>query len=98
MPAHASGDLLTEPVAGDVLRHLLQTLGHGEHGMAPVGVNEAVAVRGFAGRAVDDGDEVVSDDDAVLAFPVWAFGNDCLLDDLHESYSSYLSYLSHSSY
>ena len=54
------------------------------HGVAAVGHAGTPLARGLRGRAVDDGDEVICDDDSVLAFLRGVLWREALLDDSHE--------------
>ena len=54
------------------------------HGVAAVGHTGAPLARGLRGGAVDDGDEVICDDDSVLAFLRGVLWREALLDDFHE--------------
>ena len=80
---HGGGEAGAAAVAGDVGRHGGDVPGYEAHGMAAVAVGAAVAAGALRRGAVDDGDEVICCDDAVLAFPVGVFRDDGLFDDLH---------------
>ena len=54
------------------------------HGVAAVGHAGAPLARGLRGGAVDDGNEVICDDDSVLAFLRGVLWREALLDDSHE--------------
>lgn len=75
-----------ETVAGGVGRHLFDALRHQLHGIAAVGAEAAEPLGTLRRGAVDDRDEVICHDDAVLAFPVWIFRDDGLFDDVHGEY------------
>ena len=70
-------------MAGEVFARLAHEAGDNLHGIASVGVEKTVASRGLRGGAVDDGDIVRSDDDAVLAFLRGVLGDEGLFDDGH---------------
>ena len=53
------------------------------HGIAPITIKETVTTIGLRGRAVNDCNEIVSDDDAVLAFLLGIFRYDDLFYYLH---------------
>ena len=53
------------------------------HRITAVGHTGAPLARGLRGRAVDDGDEVICDDDSVLAFLRGILWCEALLDDFH---------------
>ena len=76
-------DTAEEGVAAGVFGHAADVLADEQHGSAAVGREEAVTVVRLRRAAVDDGYEVVSDDDAVLVFPLGVLADTCLLDDLH---------------
>lgn len=80
---YGSGDATAELWAGDVFRHLPNEVGNSQHGIASVRVTPTVSKVGLAGTSVNDGNEVVSDDDAVFAFLFRVLGDNCLFDDLH---------------
>jgi len=73
-----------ELVAADGLRHALDVAADELHGIAAIGAEQAVAIVALGGAAVDDGNEVRGDDDAVLAFALWVLGDEGLFDDLHD--------------
>ena len=54
------------------------------HRITAVGHAGAPLARGLRGGAVDDGDEVICDDDSVLAFLRGVLWREALLDDIHE--------------
>ena len=76
-------DADAELVTGGVGRHVADVLRHELHGVASVAVGAAVAFCRLRRGTVNDGNKIVSDDDAVLAFPVLALRYDGLFDDLH---------------
>ena len=79
-------------VCRDACHKLLTTrsLGHAGditadqlHGIAAIGAEDAVAVVGLRRGTVNDGNEVICDDDAVLAFLLWVLRDERLFEDLH---------------
>ncbi len=83
MSADIGGDAGEELLAGGGLRHAADEALGELHGIAAVGAEEAVAVVGFRGAAVDDSDEVRGDDDSVLAFLFWILRDESLFDNFH---------------
>ena len=73
----------TELVARGLLGHATDIAADQLHGIAPVAHPAIVATLGLGGGAVDDGDEVIGDDDSVLACLLWALGDQALFDDIH---------------
>ena len=80
----AGRDALAEVVAAGLGRHLADIAADERHGIAPVAHPRAMAAGGLRRAAVDDGDEVICDDDSVLAFLLGILRNDALLEDCHE--------------
>ena len=76
---HPSAEL----TAADGLGGMAQVPADELHAVAPVGAEQAVAQGALAGAAVDDGNEVIGDDESVFTFSVGAFGYDALFDNLH---------------
>ena len=83
MLADVCRDTATECLAADVLRGMTQIAADQLHTLAAVGTEEAVTELTLGGAAVDDGNEVIGDDDSVLALFLWAFGRQVLFDNLH---------------
>ena len=54
------------------------------HGIAAVGAPQTMAQLALGCAAIDDGNEISGDDDAVLAFHLGVLGNECLFYDLHD--------------
>ena len=81
--ADVGGDATEKLFAGGILRHLADIAADEQHGIAPVGVEQAVPVVGLRRAAVDDGNEVIGYDDAVLAFLSGILGDEGLFEDLH---------------
>lgn len=69
-------------------RHLFwgvtQVAADKSHSLSAIAAEKTMAIGGFRRRAVDDGNEVRGDDDAVLAFALWVLGDEGLFDDLHD--------------
>ena len=65
------------------LRHTVDIARSQLHGITTVGAQQAVAVVALRGAAVDDGDEVICDDDGVLAFLLGVLRDEALFDDFH---------------
>ena len=76
---HPSAEL----TAADGLGDMAQVLADELHAVSSVGAEQAVAQGALAGTAVDDGNEVIGDDESVFTFPVGTLGNDALFDNLH---------------
>ena len=83
MTADGFRNTFAELLAADVGRHVTDIAADEQHGIAPVAPPREVAVRGLRSGAVDDGDEVICDDDSVLAFLRGALRNDAFLYDIH---------------
>lgn len=77
--SHADTELMT----GGVGRHLADMAGDGQHGIAPVAHAGVMSAAGLRCGAVDDCDEIICDNDSVLAFPGGILWCEALLDDLH---------------
>ena len=77
-------DASAEVVAAAVGRHPADIAADEFHGIASVAHPRAMAAVGLRGTAVDNGDEVICDDDSVLAFPSGVFRCEALFDDFHE--------------
>ena len=86
MAADGFGNPLAELLAADVGRHVTDIAADEQHGIAPVAPPREVAAGGLRSGAVDDGDEVICDDDSVLAFLRGALRNDAFLYDIHCSW------------
>ena len=80
-------------VAGDVLGHPSYGLANNLHGKAAIGTEEAIAAAGLAGGTVDDSNEVIGDDDSVLAFLRGVLRDEALFDDLHTLVMDILAFL-----
>ena len=76
-------DTNAELVARHVGWHLPDIAADQQHGVAAVAHGRAMATMGLGGTAVDDCDEIIGDDDPVLAFLRGAFRYDALLEDFH---------------
>ena len=63
--------------------HLTDDLTDDGHRITAVGHTGAPLARGLRGGAVDDGDEVICDDDSVLAFLLRILRYETLFDDFH---------------
>ena len=74
-----------ELVARDIGRHLRDEPGGDLHRVLAIALAAMEAAGGLRGGAVDDGDEVICDDQAVFAFPCGVLRNEALLDDCHWS-------------
>jgi len=71
-------------MAGRVGWHLADVLGDKFHGISAITVESAILMTAFRSRTVDDGNEVICDDDSVLAFSGWTLRYECLFDDVHK--------------
>ena len=87
MFVEVSSDTRQELFAGGRLRHATDITLCQLHSIAPIGAQQAMAILTLRGAAVDYSDEVICDDDAVLAFLLWVLGNEILLDNFHVRYS-----------
>ena len=84
------GDSFAELLAGHVGGGFTYKVGNDTHGIAAVGVETAVAVGRLGGGAIDDGNEIIGDDDSVLAFLLLVFRDEVLFDDGHGTVGEYL--------
>ena len=83
--AYGSCCAYAELVAGVAGRHAADVAGDGAHGSLAVAHRLVPFAPGLRGGAVDHGDEVICDDDSVLAFPGGVLRDDVLFDDVHIS-------------
>ena len=83
MAGNGSGDAFAELLTADVGWHAADITAYDSHGIASIAHPGAMAVGGLRGGSVDDGDEVICDDDSVLAFLRGALRNDALLYYFH---------------
>ena len=83
MTADGFRNTFAELLAADVGRHVTDIAADEQHGIAPVAPPREVAAGSLRSGAVDDGDEVICDDDSVLAFLRGALRNDAFLYDIH---------------
>ena len=84
-----SGDTRQELFTSSRFRHTADITLSQLHGIAPVGAQQAMSILALRSAAVDHSDEVICDDDAVLAFLLWVLGDEILLDNFHVRYSLY---------
>ena len=77
------GDALAELLTTGVGRHAADIAAHEVHRIAPIAHPRAMVIGGLRGGSVDDGDEVICDDDSVLAFLRGVLRNDALLYYFH---------------
>ena len=77
------GDAFAELLTADVGWHVADITAYDSHGIASIAHPWAMAVGGLRGGSVDDGDEVICNDDSVLAFLRGALRNDALLYYFH---------------
>ena len=78
-----SGDAFAELLTTDVGWHAAEIAAHDPHGIAPIAHPGAMMNGGLGGGTVDNGDEVICDDDSVLAFLRGVLRNDALFEDFH---------------
>ena len=71
-------------LARRVLRHAANVAGDQLHGIAPIAAKKAVTMLRLRRGAIDDGYEIICDDDSVLAFHLWILRDEFLFDNLHE--------------
>lgn len=83
MLTYLLGDTNTEVVIADVLWRFPDKTLYYLHGIAAVALEETVAATCLRCGTVDDGNEIRSDDDSVLAFFLWVLRNDVLLYNFH---------------
>ena len=62
------GSSHAELMARCVSGHSAYVLGNKAHSISPVAHQGVIATRGLGCRTVDNGDEIICDDDSVLAF------------------------------
>ena len=86
MLTNVLGDAHAELVTGRGLRHAADVAADEAHGVLSVAVQKTVATIGLRGGAVDDGNKVRGDDDAVLAFLCGVLRDDGLLYDGHDEW------------
>ena len=84
-----SGDTRQELFTSSRFRHTADITLSQLHGIAPVGAQQAMSILALRSAAVDHSDEVICDDDAVLAFLLWVLGDEILLDNFHIRFSLY---------
>ena len=75
--------LQTKLVTRDIGGHLTDIATDQLHGITAIAHHGTVVAWRLRGRAVDDGDKVICDDDSVLAFLRGTLRNDALLDYFH---------------
>lgn len=83
MLADIGGNPTQKHFAGCILGHGTNVFADQLHGIASVAVEYAVAIVRLRRAAVDNGDEIISYDDSVLAFLRGIFGDEDLLDNFH---------------
>ena len=81
--ADVSGYPSAELLASNSGRHTPDVLPDKPCGIAAVGAEQAVTAVGLAGASIDDGDEVIGDDDEILAFLRGILWDDELFEYLH---------------
>jgi len=84
MFADAGSNSSQEFLASDVFRHVADVATDELHGIAAVGTPQTMAQLALGCAAIDDGNEISGDDDAVLAFHLGVLGNESLFYDLHD--------------
>lgn len=89
MFSHAGRYTTQKSLARGVLGHAADVTANQLHRIAAITAKQAVAILRLAGRAVDDGNEVICDDDAVFAFRLWILRDEVLFDYLHECFGLY---------
>lgn len=72
-----------ELVAADVGRHTTNVLADKLHGITAIAHPRTMTAASFGGAAVNDGNEVICDDEAVLVFPFWVLRYAALFDNFH---------------
>ena len=77
------GDAFTELLTTDVSRHAADIAAHKLHRISAIAHPRAMVIGGLRRGSVDDGDEVICDDDSVLAFLRGVLRNDALLYYFH---------------
>ena len=80
---YGAGGTKAELMAVVTGRHVADIGGDNTHGALTVAHQEMEAAGGLRGGAVDDGNEVICDDEAVLASLFGVLRDQTLLDDLH---------------
>ena len=83
MAEDACCDTLAEIVTTGILRHLADIAANEFHGITAVAHPRAMPAAGLGGATVDDCDEIICDDDSVLAFLCGTLRDYALLDDCH---------------
>ena len=77
-------DSPAELMAADVGGHMAYIAADKQHGVSPVAHPATMSALGLGGAAVDDGDEVICDDEAVLAFLRGILWDEALFEDCHD--------------
>ena len=77
------GDATQKHLTCGVGRHRFDIAAYQLHGIAPIAAKHAMTIVGLRGAAVDNGNEIISYDDSVLAFLRGIFGDEGLLDNFH---------------
>jgi len=83
MPSYISCYATHKSFERGVLWHVTNVTAHQLHGIATITAEETVTILRLAGRAIDDGNKIICDDDAVLAFLRGILGDEGLLDYFH---------------
>ena len=83
MLANVGRNTTKKSFAGRVLGHAANVATGQLHGVAAIAAEQAVAILRLAGRTIDDGNEVICDDDSVLAFLRGILWDESLLDNFH---------------
>ena len=83
MVGDSFGDAFAELLTADVGRHTADIAAHQLHRIAPIAHPRAMVIGGLRRGSVDDGDEVICDDDSVLAFLRGVLRDDALLYYFH---------------
>ena len=81
--ANVSCNTTQKSLARRVLRHVADVATGQLHGVTAIAAEQAVAILRLAGRTIDDGNEVICDDDSVLAFLRGILWDESLLDNFH---------------
>ena len=82
--ADGSGGGETELMTGGLGGHLADDTADDGHRIAAIRHAGTPLARGLRGGTVDDGNEVICDDDSVLAFLRGVLWCEALLDNIHE--------------
>ena len=83
MFSHVDRYATQESLARRILWHAADIAADQLHSVAAITAEQAVTILRLGGRAIDDGYEIICDDDSVLAFLRGILWDEILLDNFH---------------